>query len=440
VVRRGYVGCRGDLIPYYYGRLHAKYADEFSPESVNAFFRDRVAGILVSVESPDNRETFRNRAEQAVRAVAESPFTKGIPVYRDWGGYQIQTGGVPPENVDWLVKEHLVMCGTCADLVDKTFSPDIVPSKRCRLGDWHDVYGRNKEALDLTARLPDEERRKVLLVHHFRGPHTHSMFKTLLFGDGYVDAFEGYATGGIASGRVSRGMPVVAHAVPLVDLVDWSKRSGRDALQFHVLGSAEFHNYLTNALISRLVAKVHGIEVAFTCDTNRYIVELAKAQASCAVDEARENIIAVEYRRLFAPGFSRPTGPERLLYDCANKAFRPSALLTTKEVPLYNDQGRTDAYWGLPMASYYEAHKWAYDWSEGWAGELLDIYLEGRNVAFSEALAQRVAHLLPNRSDTGIVPLVRTIVATLDLLRTLNPEESARLVQAYLKEADPPGI
>ena len=93
------------------------------------------------------------------------------------------------------------------------------------------------------------------------------------------DAFEYHATGGIVANMSSdMSIPCVIYILPLIPLLNEAKRVGRNYLNFHILGGANFRDVLFYELFRVVVKKKHNIDLNITYDSSGIYKQIMHAR------------------------------------------------------------------------------------------------------------------------------------------------------------------
>ena len=83
------------------------------------------------------------------------------------------------------------------------------------------------------------------------------------------DSFQYHGTGGIVANMSSdMVIPCIIYVIPMIPLINEAKRCGRDFLNFHILGGANFRDVTFYELFRKVVLEKHGINLNITYDSS----------------------------------------------------------------------------------------------------------------------------------------------------------------------------
>jgi len=254
--------------------LYNRYDNHFQREDISKFNNATVSGFLHSFgQNFVGRKKFNKFVEKEAEVFTSTRatgFYDNSNFYIDSGGFQASIGKINEHETDILVELYHQFLNEHHDLIDRAFVLDLPPGPLCKLfKTWDDVYNQNMRTYTIASNLPDEIRDKMIYIHHFRTPMQWKIFNRILREGEFFDKFKHHATGGIVA-NLSGDMqtPCVLYCLPLVPLLNECKKAGRDYLNFHILGGANFRDILFYELFMIHVKKIHGITINFTYDSS----------------------------------------------------------------------------------------------------------------------------------------------------------------------------
>ena len=254
--------------------LYDRYDNHFQREDISAFNEKTVGGFLHSFgQNFVGRKKFNKYVAseaEVFKICRETGFYNNSKFYIDSGGFQASIGKIDVHETDILIDLYHQFLTDHHDLIDRAFVLDLPPGPVCKLfKTWDDVFQQNMKTYSMAANLPVEIRDKMIYIHHFRTPMQWKIFNRILREGEFFDKFKHHATGGIVANLASdMQTPCVLYCLPLVPLLNECKKAGRDYLNFHILGGANFRDILFYELFTIHVQEVHGIKVNFTYDSS----------------------------------------------------------------------------------------------------------------------------------------------------------------------------
>ena len=162
----------------------------------------------------------------------------GCTMIADSGGFQISIGRLSRRESDLLRVMYYDWIEEYHHLLDKAFILDIPPGPGCEIfHNFYDVYKLNLESYERARALPDEIRKKIIYIHHFRTPQLWDIYTKIMRDNEMFPMFEYHGTGGIVANMSSDMIiPCIIYVLPIIPLLNEAKKYGRNYLNFHVLG------------------------------------------------------------------------------------------------------------------------------------------------------------------------------------------------------------
>lgn len=252
-----------------------------SPEFKNNFTREDISNFLGNTcnkylhsfgGSFQGRKNYDKYIKKEIRLYnrckATNFFTKS-QFYLDSGGYQISAGYLDENEVEGLIGlYHSFILNQ--NLYDKAFTLDITPGPNCKvLKNFKQVLDINLRTYNIAREFPDEIRRKMIYVHHFRTPKMWEVFSEILNQKDMFNSFSNFATGGIVANMASdMSIPCIIYVLPIVSLLIKCLENNVSTLNFHVLGGANFRDIMFYELFKIHVLKTHKITLNITYDSS----------------------------------------------------------------------------------------------------------------------------------------------------------------------------
>jgi hypothetical protein len=151
---------------------------------------------------------------------------------------------------------------------------------------FDDVYEKNLRSYQEASQLPEDVRKKMIYVHHFRTPKLSEIYTRLLRENNFYQYFNNFACGGIVSNMASDlKIPCLVYILPLIPLIRETQNAGRDYLNFHILGGASYRDVLFYELFKEVVRRYHNIELKITYDSSGIFRQIFVARYIHAIDD-----------------------------------------------------------------------------------------------------------------------------------------------------------
>lgn len=251
------------------------FQDNFTKEGMSKFLADTCSGYLHSYgQDFANKKKYDKYSEtkaKMLKSCRDMGIFDGCNFIVDSGGFQISTGQLTRRESDLLLNNmYYDFLHDYNHVYDKAFILDIPPGPGCEiLHSFDDVYNLNMQSYQKAKALPEETRKKIIYIHHFRTPKLWDIYTKILKDGDMFNSFEHHGTGGIVANMASDMIiPCVIYVLPLVPLLNEAKRHGRNYLNFHILGGANFRDVLFYELFKITVKKHHNIDLNITYDSS----------------------------------------------------------------------------------------------------------------------------------------------------------------------------
>lgn len=250
------------------------FNDNFTREDINRFFTNSCDKYLHSFgQNFRNKKSYLkyNQSEANLMTKCRNTnFFKDSLFYLDSGGFQISIGLLNRNESDILVDLYYTFLQEHGDCIDRAFIVDVCPAPPCQIfQNFDDVYKWNLDSYRKAANLPDEIRKKIIYIQHFRTPKVWDIFTKILDEEGMFEKFELFSTGGIVANLASDvAIPCIIYTIPLIPLLKRTIKHGRKSLYFHILGGATYRDVFFYEIIKLHVKKVFDIDLQITFDSS----------------------------------------------------------------------------------------------------------------------------------------------------------------------------
>jgi len=278
IIRSGYVMAGYDsfisfLDKFMKGR-HNRWNNNFTPKDISILLRSTVSGFLHSYgqdftnkkyyDKYDIKETRTHQICRDTKLVDDSPFII------DSGGFQISTGRLSRRESETLLTRYYEWLINSKDVYQKAFILDIPPGPNCKIfHNFEDVFKKNLESYQIAQNLPDEVRKKMIYVHHFRTPKLWKIYTKIMRENNMFNSFEYHSTGGIVA-NLSNDMaiPCIIYILPLIPLINEAIKYKKDYLNFHVLGGSNFRDIFYYELFRKVILEKYKFTLNITYDSS----------------------------------------------------------------------------------------------------------------------------------------------------------------------------
>ena len=251
-----------------------RFEDNFTREQISHFLANIGAGFLHSYgqDFPGKKkyDKYNQKEHDLFAKCRDMRIFDDCTLIADSGGFQISIGKLTRRESDLLFQMYYQWLEESYKVYDKAFILDIPPGPGCEIfKDFKDVHDINLKSYKIARDLPIHVREKIIYIHHFRTPKLWEIYTRLLRENEFFPDFNYHGTGGIVanmSGDMS--IPCVIYVLPLIPLLNECKKYGRNYLNFHILGGANFRDILFYELFRIVTKKVHNIDLNITYDSS----------------------------------------------------------------------------------------------------------------------------------------------------------------------------
>jgi len=269
-----------------------RFENNFTRADISRFLADTCSGYLHSYgqnfSNKKNYERYSQNEANMYKTCRDMGIFDGCNLVVDSGGFQISVGQLTRRESELLLNNmYYDFLIDHYDVYDSAFILDVPPGPGCEIfHNFEDVYNLNMESYQKAKVLPDHVRKKVIYIHHFRTPKLWEIYTKILREGEMFPAFEYHGTGGIVANMASdMSIPCIIYVLPLIPLLNEAKKYGRNYLNFHILGGANFRDVLFYELFKITVKKYHNIDLNITYDSSGPYKQVMQARFLNVMDD-----------------------------------------------------------------------------------------------------------------------------------------------------------
>lgn len=272
------------VIDRFFKGKRGRWNDNFTRAQISKFFSESCSGFLHSFGQDFPGKKKYNKYNQVQTNLYNICRDMGIfddcTFIADSGGYQISVGRLSRRESDLLMNMYYEWLEKSHSVLQKAFVLDVPPGPGCEIFTcFDDVYRLNLESYQRAKSLNDELRKKMIYIHHFRTPKLWDIYTKIMRENEMFPAFEYHGTGGIVANMTSDMIiPVIIYVLPLIPLLNEAKKYGRDYLNFHILGGANFRDIFFYELFKIVVKQHHNIDLNITYDSSGIYKQVMQAR------------------------------------------------------------------------------------------------------------------------------------------------------------------
>jgi len=416
-----------------------RFEDNFTREDIGRFFSESCSGFLHSYGEHFGGKKKWDKYSQGVANLLKKcrgyGFFNDSNLVVDSGGFQIATGRLTRNESSLLLIKYYEFLEEFYEVFDKAFILDVPPGANCEtITDFDDLYKWNMDSYTKAANLPDHVREKVIYVHHFRSPKLWDTFDRILKENDFYSRFNQFGTGGIvASMSGDASIPCIIYVLPLIPIINETLKHGRNRLDFHVLGGANFRDILFYELFKIHVMKIHNLELNITYDSAGMYKALLRGRTLQVFHE--DSIVKLDLRSANLDSRFKNNG------TVAGK-FRNSLNKTAnrhgfKNLPFEEIYGETTFHEEIKVyAMLYsiDAFSIAQEKMRSLAENIYPMYAAGDVEFFNEHIELETRRINNDKITRKQKAKTNSIITSLDMLTNLDEEHCKYIVKKYLSK------
>ena len=306
-----------------------RFNDNFTRADISKFLSTNLSGFLHSFgqDFPNKKKYDKYNLKEGTlyHKCRSMRIFDDCTLIADSGGFQISTGRLTRRESDLLYDMYYEWLVDYKDSYDKAFILDVPPGPGCKIfHNFEDVYNKNLESYKRAQNLPDDVRKKIIYIHHFRTPKLWEIYTKIMRENDMFNSFQYHGTGGVVANMASDMIiPCIIYVLPLIPLINEAKRNHRDYLNFHILGGANFRDILFYELFTKVVKEKHNFKLNITYDSSGVFKQVMHARFIYVKDEfghyRKMNIKSDNLHLKFTDKLSVMTIYERVLNDFAKQ-------------------------------------------------------------------------------------------------------------------------
>jgi len=320
-----------------------RWNDNFTRPQMSRFLAGACAGYLHSYgqnfANKKKYDKYNDTEATMYQKCRDMGIFDGCTLIADSGGFQISMGRLSRRESNLLMKMYYEWLENYHHVLEKAFILDVPPGPGCEIfHSFDDVYNLNLESYQRAIGLNEELRKKIIYIHHFRTPKLWDIYTKIMRENDMFPAFEYHGTGGIVANMSSdMVIPCIIYVLPIIPLLNEAKKWGRNYLNFHILGGANFRDMFFYELFKMVVKQHHNIDLNITYDSSGIYKQVMHARYIHVPDEVgyirKMNIKSNNLNMTFDSNKTNRIGDtvedkfQELLDDCANAhGFKPISV------------------------------------------------------------------------------------------------------------------
>jgi hypothetical protein len=318
------------IVDNFFKGKRGRFENNFTRDQISHFLANIGSGFLHSYgqDFPGKKKygKYNQKEYDLFKKCRDMRIFDGCTLIADSGGFQISIGKLTRVESELLFQMYYEWLEQSYKVFDKAFILDIPPGPGCEIfHDFKDVHDLNLKSYQIARNMPEYVKEKLVYVHHFRTPKLWEIYLRLLRENEFFPDFEYHGCGGIVanmSGDMS--IPCVIYVLPLIPLINEAIKYGKDYLNFHILGGANFRDILFYELFRITVKETHNIDLNITYDSSGIYKQVMHARFVNVPNEfghvKKMNIKSDNLdKQFFKERYTVEQMFEKVLNECARK-------------------------------------------------------------------------------------------------------------------------
>lgn len=256
------------------------FKNNFTRKDLQKFFNKNCAGLLhcfgTNFSGRKRYDKFVKKEIRLLEYCKNSEFYDKSEFILDSGGFQTSIGIFNEKETKILYDLYYQFLIDNQKLYSKAFILDLPPGPGCQIfKSFKDVYNWNLKSYLEASEFSEDIRDKIIYIFHFRTPKLWDIYTKIMEENNLFEKFQNFGCGGIvANASTDLIIPCLIYILPLIPLLNKTIESGRDYLNFHILGAASFRDVLFYELFQYHIMKKYGIELNITYDSSNLFKSL----------------------------------------------------------------------------------------------------------------------------------------------------------------------
>jgi hypothetical protein len=279
------------IVDNFFKGKRGRWNENFTREQVSNFLSETCAGFLHSYGQDFGGKKKYNKYSQKeadlYKKCRDMGIFDGCNLVADSGGFQISVGDLSRRESEMLFDMYYNWLRDYVDVYDRAFILDVPPGPGCEIfHNFEDVYNLNLKSYLIARDLPDEVRKKVVYIHHFRTPKLWEIYTKIMRENELFPYFDWHGTGGIVANMSGdMAIPCIIYILPMIPLINEAIKYGRNYLNFHILGGGSFRDVFFYELFMNIVKRKHNFDLNITYDSSMSWKQVMRARFIHAKDD-----------------------------------------------------------------------------------------------------------------------------------------------------------
>lgn len=252
---------------------------EVSVESINKTFDYTCDSFMFSYGDKLGNDLTKNHdwkkyiinQLKSLNSYKEKPYMQGKNryMYVDSGGFQIQMNCLRNDEIPGFMDSFDVFLRIAKDKIQYAFSLEVAPSLQFS-SKYQEVLDLNLKSYNQHAALPDEFRKKILSIYHFRTPKCLEIWRKVLIDTELYKKFTVWSIGGMAanSQNVLVDRPPL-YTCAVADIIRYELNKGSKEVYIHILGTSSEFDLVLVSMMKRYAKKHHDVTLHITMDSSK---------------------------------------------------------------------------------------------------------------------------------------------------------------------------
>jgi len=269
------------------GEIDSDFFEGYITNISNKFLITYGTGLSKSTKTNYNKlKTPNNYNNSLIKTVFGKPFMiksfdylqkNKLQLFMDSGGFQATMGYLGKQELNLFIREYANFISNYNQFFSYFFTLDLLFITGS-MANKKDLLNINHTSFTMLANLPDEIKKKLIFIYHFRTPTIYSIWKEI--SKTYEKQFSNYySMGGIvAFSGSAKTTPIHLYIIPLCQIIKNALEQKQDNIKIHILGGASYKDVFFYKVISKIIEYYHKIKVEITYDSSAPFKQFQQAR------------------------------------------------------------------------------------------------------------------------------------------------------------------
>ena len=369
------------------------------------------------------------------KKIKSKSYFKNIELTIDSGGYQIQNGFMNKQDVyKYIDIYYNNFLPNYYNNLDYAFMVDIAPGINYQIFDNYDeMLSMNKYSYEMASKLPEDIRKKLIYIHHFRTKQINDVYMKL-YDSGMFNGFYNFSTGGLINTNKTFTEPVILFAIPLIPVLTHIIKSKIKKFRYHALGIGSYKDIIIHRMLEYHIKETYDIDIEITYDSSTVFKTLAVSRFIYYPDIETKTISKMFVREQDMDNyFLNNKTTKELLIETLNKTVDKYGMKLIENSNIYSKEGTiSNVIYTYGYFQMMKLYKLIDEWSIEFVKNNYHLYKSGDFAEFSKNISDFLNKLNSNNPTRSTFNRQSALINTLDMIKSLDINYYNYCINTYI--------